>query len=398
MSVYRPKRSDGSYRSEFWHYDFVIRTPSGERGRFHGSTGQRTRSKAERVENQYRELAATGKFQHTLTLHEAAFRYHAEISYQSSADDTATALAHLCRLIGGTTPLISIDASMISDAVRKRSAERVTIKTRKGANQHGLVSAATVNRQIVQCARRLLNRARRVWRVPVDADIPWRDLLLPERQRTRLLTDAERAAYIAAFREDLQPIVKVYLLTGVRRAALCGLPRSAVDRERGGFTVTLKRARGKAPEEHFIPFAPEVRAIFEAEMRKHALPVVFTYEVQQSRTIGNRKRLKGGREPIGYDTLTKAHNAAREAAGVPEFRFHDARHDAATRALRGSKNLKGVQRMLGHSDISSTARYAKVLDEDLRDVMSSFGLSRNAPEAPVAEGPEKLSKAQENEG
>lgn len=376
MSVYRPRRNDGSYRSEFWHFDFVVRTPDGDRRRFHGSTGQRSRSKAERVENQHRERAATGRFGHALTLDDAAYRYHDEIAGQPSADDTATSLAHLCRLVGGATLLISLDAARIAEASRRRSAERVVVKTREGPRTHGLVSPATVNRQVVEMARRLLHRAKRRWGVPVDVDIAWRSLLLPEAARTRVLTDAERTAYLAAIREDFQPIVTAYLLTGARRAALCGLKKSEVDFERDGFTILLKRKSGELPREHFVPFTPALRAIFRAEMGKSPLPVVFTYVRQQ----GKRKGL---REPIGYSSFRKAHEAARIAAGVPEFRFHDARHDTATRALRATKNLKLVQRMLGHADIASTARYAHVLDDDLREGMASFGLSRNSPEAPI---------------
>ncbi|HVI30417.1 site-specific integrase [Hansschlegelia sp.] len=333
-----------------------------------------------------------------MTLAEAAFRYEEELEHQPSIDDTRTSLGHLCRLIGGETPLVTIDGQMIANAARKRAAERVTIKTRTGLKEHGLVSAATVNRQIVQCARRLLIRAKQAWKVPVDTDIDWKSMLLPERQRMRVLNDSERAAYLEAFREDLRPIMRVYLLSGVRRSALCKLPRSAVDWEKDGFTIMLKRKRGEEPRAHFITFTPEIRAIFKAEMLKHALPEVFTYVVQQTRTVGGEKRVKGSRQPIGYDTLRKAHEAARLKAGIPEFRFHDNRHDTATRALRATKNLKLVQRMLGHSDISSTARYAHVLDDDLREGMASFGLSRNSPEAPDSRLPEITRKSQENEG
>jgi integrase len=394
VSVYRPKRKDGSHRSEFWHFDFVVRTPAGDSRRFHGSTGQRTRSKAERVENNFRELAATGRFQHTLTMDEAAYRYHYEVAAaQVSGDDTATALAHLCRLVGGDTPLVALDADLIARAARMRSAERVRIKTRGGFNEHGLVSAATVNRQIVEMARRLMHRAKRVWKIPVDTDIDWRELRLPEARRERVLSDRERAAYVAAIREDYRPIIAAYLLTGARKAALCALRKDAVDLdpERGGFTILLKRKRGAEPRRHFMPFTPELRALFAAEMKKSPAPEVFTYEVQ-------RGAKKGMRAPIVYNSIRRVHETARAAAGIPDFRFHDARHDTATRALRTTSNLALVKRMLGHADIASTARYAHVLDDDLRLGMASFSLSRNGPEATRATAADGTSNPQEDVG
>ena len=47
-------------------------------------------------------------------------------------------------------------------------------------------------------------------------------------------------------------------------------------------------------------------------------------------------------------------------AGVQDFRFHDFRHDFATKLLRETGNLKIVQRALNHAEIQSTARYAHV--------------------------------------
>lgn len=52
---------------------------------------------------------------------------------------------------------------------------------------------------------------------------------------------------------------------------------------------------------------------------------------------------------------------------MTSFRFHDFRHDFATKALRETGNLKLVQRMLNHSDIRHTLRYAHVLDSEVAE-------------------------------
>jgi len=49
---------------------------------------------------------------------------------------------------------------------------------------------------------------------------------------------------------------------------------------------------------------------------------------------------------------------------VVNFRFHDTRHTTATRVLRKS-NLRVVQKLLGHSDVKTTTKYAHALDEDV---------------------------------
>jgi integrase len=53
-------------------------------------------------------------------------------------------------------------------------------------------------------------------------------------------------------------------------------------------------------------------------------------------------------------------------AGITDFRFHDLRHTAGTRALHAHRNLKTVQRMLAHKNIATTLRYTRSDVEDVR--------------------------------
>lgn len=48
-----------------------------------------------------------------------------------------------------------------------------------------------------------------------------------------------------------------------------------------------------------------------------------------------------------------------------DLRFHDLRHDLATKLLPETGNLKLVQRALDHSKIETTTRYAHVLEEEV---------------------------------
>jgi len=63
---------------------------------------------------------------------------------------------------------------------------------------------------------------------------------------------------------------------------------------------------------------------------------------------------------------------ALTAAGIVDFRFHDLRHTFATRMLRQTGNIKLVSRLLGHSSIETTARYAHVLVDDMRAALEDF--------------------------
>jgi integrase len=87
-------------------------------------------------------------------------------------------------------------------------------------------------------------------------------------------------------------------------------------------------------------------------------------------------RLKGDRFPLTYSGLKSFWRRLRKRAGVTGFRFHDFRHDLATKLLRETGNLKLVQRALNHANIKTTTRYAHVLDEEVADALESVAKSR----------------------
>ena len=71
--------------------------------------------------------------------------------------------------------------------------------------------------------------------------------------------------------------------------------------------------------------------------------------------------------------------AALTAAEIRDFRFHDLRHTFATRLLRQTGNLKLVSRLLGHTQIETTMRYAHVIDADLRAALDGYAVTSRVP-------------------
>jgi len=68
----------------------------------------------------------------------------------------------------------------------------------------------------------------------------------------------------------------------------------------------------------------------------------------------------------------------RAKAGVKNIRLHDHRHDRATKLLRETHNLKLVQLALNHAKISTTTKFAHVMDEDLAAALEKSAESRNS--------------------
>ncbi|MBO1039085.1 tyrosine-type recombinase/integrase [Brucella pituitosa] len=63
--------------------------------------------------------------------------------------------------------------------------------------------------------------------------------------------------------------------------------------------------------------------------------------------------------------------------GGTNFRFHDTRHTAAIRIMRAS-NLRVAQKLLGHSDIKTTTKYAHAMMEDVRSALDAMSATETA--------------------
>ena len=67
-----------------------------------------------------------------------------------------------------------------------------------------------------------------------------------------------------------------------------------------------------------------------------------------------------------FDCVPKMWNGIRQAAGLHDVRLHDLRHSAASFALMSGVGLEVIGKLLGHSDIKTTRRYAHLADVVVR--------------------------------
>lgn len=75
-------------------------------------------------------------------------------------------------------------------------------------------------------------------------------------------------------------------------------------------------------------------------------------------------------EALHYQaTITRAFDQALARAKLPDIRFHDLRHSAATFLLAQGMTLEDVKQLLGHSSIVLTSNtYGHVLEQRQRQV------------------------------
>lgn len=345
MPVYR-KHGKPEYT-----YDFQLRGR-----RFSGPTGTSNKRQAERILEQKREeartkLKAAASFtaDGPMTLEIAASRYWLEVGQHLA--NSANYYRFIGWLLDHFKKHITLDR--ISDSL-----VAAMVAQRRGEG----VSNATVNRTATVPLRGILTRAKKTWKVPVG-EIDWsRHLLKEPKERVREASQDEERRLLKAMRGDYEPAVRFALLTGCRRMEIVDLAWSRIDFFGRTFTVT-----GKGDKTRVLPMTNAVHALLWA-LKDHHPTAVFTYVAR--RTNPDLKRTRGTRYPITMEGFKTAWRRYRDNSGVENFRFHDTRHTAATRTLR-TGNMKVVQRMLGHEDIATTAKYAHVMIEDMRVAMEA---------------------------
>lgn len=182
----------------------------------------------------------------------------------------------------------------------------------------------------------------------------------PANQVTRYLTPKERAALLTAARavsQTMYEIVVVAMGTGLRKNNVVRLRRSEVDWERKEITVTIKGGRT-----HTVMMLEEVQEILSN------IPHNGTEHYWISPRTGR---------PYHQD-WNKSWHKAKRLAGIPRsFRFHDLRHDVGTAIYAATHDLQLAQKLLGHTQLSTTQRYAHVLPDYMRDSMEGALLNRD---------------------
>lgn len=342
---FRPKNS------RFWHYDFQIRGC-----RFHGSCGTEDFETAKAVEAEARVAAKTSLTSTPagiFILSEALGTYHADVAeHQPSARTTLTQIKALLSILDAKTRLPDLTPAMIQGYITRRRAT---------------CANATVNREL-QLLGRALRHIARIHNATLPDGLDLRSMQVAEaEERIRELSIDEQDRLFKHLRPDLHPLVTFALMTGLRLSELCGLQWQAVDLAAGRIRFTQKGARTR-----YFPINAEMRAALSSMPRATTLPharYVLTYVNHKAKGKSRHKITQGG-------GLAEKFREALDAAEIPDFRFHDLRHTFASRMLRQTGNLKLVSRLLGHSQIETTMRYAHVLDDDLRDALDGYTVTQ----------------------
>jgi len=184
---------------------------------------------------------------------------------------------------------------------------------------------------------------------------------MTEAETGRLLDRAAREAAgdapdgdrLAALR--LHALVEVLYATGLRVSELVGLPVTVALRDDRFFMV-----RGKGDKERMVPLSAKARAAMRAWLAARAERPAFAespFLFPASSDSGHLSRQVFARDLKGL--------AARSGMKSARISPHVLRHAFASHLLQNGADLRAVQQLLGHADISTTQIYTHVLEERL---------------------------------
>ncbi len=157
-------------------------------------------------------------------------------------------------------------------------------------------------------------------------------------------------------------ILETLYATGIRVSELVELKQSNLQLDLG-----VLRVMGKGSKERIVPVgtsATEWIGKYRANVRSSLIKQSDTHDVV---FLNSR-----GRPMTRMAVWNIVHRYAESAGVEKDVHPHTFRHSFATHLLEGGADLRAVQEMLGHSDISTTQIYTHIDREYLKEVHRTF--------------------------
>jgi len=157
-------------------------------------------------------------------------------------------------------------------------------------------------------------------------------------------------------------IIELFFSTGLRVSELCSLDVENVNLKNDEFSVHGKGGK--------------IRVVFLSKSAKDAIDCYLTSrsDMAEALFIPHSRNTAGDTEarltPRSVERLVDFY--ARKAGIIKRLTPHGLRHAFATNLLRNGADIRSVQALLGHSDISTTQIYTHVTDNTLRDIHKKF--------------------------
>ncbi|MGH9349502.1 MAG: site-specific tyrosine recombinase XerD [Vicinamibacterales bacterium] len=158
-------------------------------------------------------------------------------------------------------------------------------------------------------------------------------------------------------------LIELLYATGMRVSELVGLRPADVNLEASYLTCT-----GKGARQRLVPIGEEAGRWVRAYLRD-ARPVLLGRR-SSPRLFVNARGGGPGLTRVGFWKILKGY--ARQAGLTGSLSPHMLRHSFATHLLERGADLRAIQMMLGHADLSTTQIYTHVLERRMRSLYDRF--------------------------
>jgi site-specific recombinase XerD len=189
--------------------------------------------------------------------------------------------------------------------------------------------------------------------------IPTRQIKIVEYADVERLLAAPDGNNLTALRD--RAVLETLFSTGLRVSELCALDRF-INLERGEISI-----RGKGEKLRMVFLSNRAREAIKTYLskRQDADPALFV-----SISRGKTPKILGRIIPR---TVQRLVNKYSRAAGISQkVTPHQLRHQFATDLLMNGADLRSVQELLGHSNISTTQIYTHITNRELKEVHQAF--------------------------
>ncbi|MBT4483937.1 MAG: site-specific integrase [Candidatus Latescibacteria bacterium] len=363
MAVYK--------RNSMWYIDYYVKV-SGKRERRREPVSTR-RDVAEIRLREYQQLIKEGKdpivsFSETVNFSEVIFKptdgvipslnqfipvflkLHGKNRSSKTQESYRSSLLHLAPVFG---------------KVKVNNISKVMVKTYMAHRTNEGASNATINREIA-CLKCILSRGVE-WEYIEKNPIHGLSMLQESPPIERYLTPEEAKHLIEVSPQYLREVIIFALGTGMRKSEILNLTWDDVVIDEvfkyGEITVN-----GKGNKRRPI------------RMNK----TVYDLILRKSKEDNGQYVFPSMKTDKNLTTVIHSFTSALEKAGITNFRFHDLRHTSASWMVQGGASLYSVQKILGHSSIRTTQRYAHLspgyLEKEIGKIDDFLSLEKESEE------------------
>ena len=228
-----------------------------------------------------------------------------------------------------------------------------------------LVKPATINR-VLAILRKMFNDAVR-WGFASSSPMRFVSQLHEPQQGFGFYSEDETRRFLQACSADFCPVALCAVYTGMRVGEIVALKWADVDLEKR--VIRVERSGSgttKSRRMRYIPINARLLEVMRKMSESGSGELVFPDR-------------NGGMRTIDFRSETRQ---AAARAGVKRLRMHDLRHTFASNFVAKGGNLLSLQKILGHSTIGMTLRYAHLAPDFIAKEVDLLDFSGASPVRP----------------